>query len=66
MNAEDVYRLIRAFAKMQQLDPHTAAWLLERILKALFPERGGPKEENRKVTTSHGSCRNENGGIYHE
>ncbi len=39
MNAEDVYRLIHALAKAQQLDPHTAAWLLERILKALFPER---------------------------
>ena len=39
MNAEDVYRRIHALAKAHPLDPHTAAWLLERILKALFPKR---------------------------
>lgn len=47
MNAEDLCRLIHTFAETQQLDPRTAAWLLERILKALSPDPGKSRSKKQ-------------------
>ena len=46
--------------------PPTSAWLLGRILKALFQEWDGLKDTYSKNTTFYGSCRNESEGIHHE
>lgn len=46
MGLDDFYKLFEEFVQTQQLDPQTAEWLLQRILKILFPDSENEKPKD--------------------